>query len=65
LKTGFEGEFCWGLIDRGKIDQVGRVLALAGGRSGGGGEGELSEFYGAVGKWAGNSRGLFRSFAKV
>jgi COP9 signalosome complex subunit 2 len=51
-------------IRGGKIDQVGRVLVLAGG-SGGGGEGELIEFYGAVGKWAGNEQSLFRSVAKV
>jgi COP9 signalosome complex subunit 2 len=49
-------------IRGGKIDQVGRVLKLSGG---GGEDAELSEFYGAVGKWAGNSMGLFRSVAKV
>ena len=48
---------------RGKIDQIGRVLVLEG--KGAGREGEMKEFYGAVGKWASSSRNLFRSVAKV
>ena len=51
------------LTCRGKIDQIGRVLVLEG--KGAGREGEMKEFYGAVGKWASSSRNLFRSVAKV